>query len=159
MMVLVTIDRYIYVCKPLRARIIFNLRTRKWFAAGVFAAGLLYNAVLFVDNCVGHFHDPCTNVTFTRMVPRAVFHNTWYYDVYRHGCFLTLMYLVPVSILTVLNCLLIRAIKYSTRRHKAMTSSSTSSSPSSGASGGDNNNENNYYSVSLHLICGIKERV
>lgn len=118
MLLLVTMDRYIYVCKPLRAQLIFNSRTRRIMSVMVFVVGLLYNVPRFFDSCVWTFHDLCSGAQYSRMVYTQAFNNTYYFDIYNYASYLLLLYVGPLSILTVLNTKLILAIQRSKRRHR-----------------------------------------
>ena len=118
MLLLVTMDRFIYVCMPLRAQDIFNSRTRRVMSVLVFVIGLLYNIPRFFDSCVWTFHDLCSGIRYSRMVYTLPFNNTYYFDIYQYALYLLLLYVGPLSILVVLNTKLILAIQRSRRRHR-----------------------------------------
>lgn len=118
MMVLVTIDRFIYVCHPLRAPLIFNSRSRRIMAISVFVICFLYNLPRFFDSCIRSFFNPCTNTTVASMVYVPAFHNVLYFDIYMYGLYLVLLYVGPLSILTFMNFRLVKAIKHSIQRHR-----------------------------------------
>ncbi|ELT92664.1 hypothetical protein CAPTEDRAFT_209520 [Capitella teleta] len=116
-MVLVTIDRYVYVCHPLRAQRLFTRRSRRLWALGIFVAGVLYNLPRFFDSCISTFILPCGRKHIAAMVYRTAFANTVYYILYRHALYILLLYAVPLTILACLNCRLVRAIRRSRKQH------------------------------------------
>ena len=120
MLLLVTMDRFIYVCMPLRAQDIFNSRTRRVMSVLVFVIGLLYNIPRFFDSCVWTFHDLCSGARYSRMVYTPPFNNTYYFDIYKYASYLLLLYIGPLSILIILNTKLILAIKRSRRRNRQL---------------------------------------
>ena len=67
------------------------------------------------------FHDACTGRTIARMVYAPQFNKTLYFDIYQYALYIIFLYVAPLSILLALNCKLIGAIKYSTRRHREIT--------------------------------------
>lgn len=115
MMVLVTTDRYIYVCWPLHAQRLFNHTKRKCMAVVVFIVSLLYNAPRFLENCIWRSYDVCTKVTTSRMGYTHTFSSTLYYDIYKYGLYLILLYICPLVILCYMNFRLIQAIQHSRR--------------------------------------------
>ena len=121
LMVLVTVDRYIYVCVPLRAIRILTPRRRRILALVVLVCSVLYNIPLFFDSCLMIFKDVCTGtILITHKVYRPSFNNTIYFDLYRYGCYIVLLYVFPLTCLTVLNGLLVKAIRKSRKRHQEM---------------------------------------
>lgn len=116
-MVLVTIDRYIYVCHPLRAQMLFTSKSRRLWALGIFTAGILYNIPRFFDSCITTFVLPCGRKPIGGMVYRNSFANSVYFVVYRHALYILLLYIIPLTVLTFMNCRLVCAIKHSRKQH------------------------------------------
>ena len=110
-MVLVTIDRYVCVCRPLQAARAFNPATRRRYAIAVFVGGLLYNLPRYADSCVYTWYNTCTHESFSRMLYRESFSNPYYHNLYIDGLYITMLYLAPLSILISMNCCLVRAIR------------------------------------------------
>ena len=117
-MVLVTVDRYVYVCMPLRAIRILTPKRRRLLAVGVVVTAVLFNIPRFFDSCLMRFQDICTGTIFiTRKVYQPSFNNTLYFDIYEYGCYIVLLYVLPLLCLAVLNSKLIQEIKRSRKRH------------------------------------------
>ncbi len=122
MITLVTVDRYIYVCIPLRATQVFNSRNRRCFSCGIFVAGFIFSMPRFFDSCIMTFHDMCTGQRLSRFVYKPFFvNNAYYLDIYNYGLYILLLYLAPLVTLIMLNWRLISAIKRSKRRHREIT--------------------------------------
>ena len=117
-MVLVTVDRYVYVCLPLRAIRILTPRRRRLLALMVVVVAVIYNIPRFVDSCLMEFQDVCTgNIFLTRKVYLPRFNNTIYFDLYQYSCYIVLLYILPLACLGVLNAKLIKEIRRSRKRH------------------------------------------
>lgn len=142
MLVLVTVDRFTCVCRPLRSghRSLFTGHGRRALVVGTFIAGALYNVPRFLDSCVMKWVDVCTSTVSTRMVYRPTFHNTLYFDIYLYAMYIYLLYVGPLAILAFMNIRLVRAIKRSRRfsrnHHVTGTTAANKSTIGSGAAGG-----------------------
>ena len=121
MMLLVTTDRYVYVCRPLVADTLCNSRTRRVLSLLVFALAFVYNIPRFFDSCVWTFKDMCTGTSYSRMVFSLPFQNMYYFDIYQHAAYLLLLYVGPLSFLVVLNYKLLTAIRRLRRRQRQYT--------------------------------------
>ena len=118
-MLLVTVDRYIYICQPLKAHQMFNSRGRRIMAFLVFLFAFIYNLPRFFDSCLMAFVDPCTNRKILTMVYSPTFNRgSIYLNLYIYGLYIVFIYLGPLLTLVVLNAKLIGAIRRSRRRHK-----------------------------------------
>ena len=115
MMVLVTIDRYIFVCHPLRAGILTGYRCRRLTSAGIFLIAALYNLPHYFSQCVMIVHDPCSDRVFHKVLYQEKFNNIHYYYIYRYALCIALLYIGPLSLLVFLNYKMIQVIKKSTR--------------------------------------------
>ena len=111
MMVLVTVDRFSCVCRPLDAPRLFNSAARRRYAVAVFAVGFAYNAPRYADSCVYRWYDVCTRRVYTRMSYRESFTSPIYYDIYGDILYTLLLYIGPLTILIFMNCKLVQAIR------------------------------------------------
>ena len=118
MMVLVTIDRYIHVCHPLRATRI-HPRYRKVGLWLLCIAACLFNSPRFFDSCIMTFQDMCTlRIILQKKVYMPMFNSKLYFDLYNCVAYIVLLYVGPLLILSVLNCRLIKAIRHSMKRQR-----------------------------------------
>ncbi|ELT99149.1 hypothetical protein CAPTEDRAFT_215484 [Capitella teleta] len=126
-MVLVTIDRYIHVCFPLRAQILLTKRSKRLWVITILVASFIYNLPRFFDSCISHFVLPCTEIDIVGMVFRPQFKHKAYSFIYRQVLYILLLYVAPQAILIFMNCNLIRAIRRSRKRHASHQDSSNDS--------------------------------
>ena len=118
-MLLVTVDRYIYICEPLKAQQKFTTRGRRIMAFLVFLFAFIYNLPRFFDSCLMAFVDPCTNRKLLSMVYSPTFNKgNIYLNVYVYGLYIVFLYLGPLLTLVILNAKLIGAIRQSRKRHQ-----------------------------------------
>ena len=114
MIVLVTVDRYLCVCQPLRISFFCTHQSRIKWSVGVFVCGMLYNLPRFFAKCYYLFVYNCNGsngITEVRMWPKTYF-NKKYHDIYADGFFyILLMYAIPLSLLFVMTIQLVRAIQ------------------------------------------------
>ena len=118
MMVLVAVDRFIHVCKPLHVHML-RQRTRKILAALVFVFGTLYSMPRFFEKCLLTV-ELCDNKTRAVLMPNVMFHSVYYYTVYRYAMHLLFLYLGPLITLCVVNIKLIITIRKSRQLHQEM---------------------------------------
>ena len=120
-MLLVTVDRYIYICQPLKAQQTFSYRGRRIMAAVVFLSALIYNLPRFFDSCLMAFVDICTKRKIVTMVYSPTFNaGNIYLNVYVYGMYIVFLYLGPLLTLVILNAKLIGAIRRSRLRHQRL---------------------------------------
>lgn len=118
MMVFVTVDRYVYVCMPLRAHCILNRRKRCLIALCIILFGFFFNLPRFIDTCIIKYFDTCGNILMTAMVYTYPFNQPLYFDLYQCALYLIVLYVIPLVSLICINCKLIIAIRRSRRRHR-----------------------------------------
>ncbi len=123
MMVLVTTERYIYVCKPLQAPRLFHKKARRVLAVMVFVVGILYNIPRFLESCTFTFHNGCTNTLTVTMIYRPAFRGTLYFNIYKSAMYIICIYFLPLATPCAMNVQLIQAIHRSRKRHREITRS------------------------------------
>lgn len=116
MLVLVTVDRFLYVKVPMRAIDIINHNNRHFWAAGVCVLAILYNLPRFFDSCVMTFYDVCTDKYSYLKVSTGVFKNQLYFYSYEYSAYMIVLYVGPLLILSYMNTTLIRTIRRSLKR-------------------------------------------
>jgi len=117
--VLVTVDRYIAICMPLRSKIRTLPRARAAVAV-VITAAILYNiprffekTVLYEKTCGGQYK---IQLGYTELRRRDS-----YFVVYKTICYFVFRTIGPLLLLIVLNARLIRALRQMRRRHRYLT--------------------------------------
>lgn len=104
----ISIERFIAVCRPFRARWHSNRRSVCALLL-VIATSALYNFVRFFEFRLSHSEDPNAPID-TVPVLRDGEENLMYMAVYYTGLFFIVHFLIPFSVLTVTNSLMIGSI-------------------------------------------------
>ena len=117
MMVFVTVDRYVYVCIPLRAHQLLNRRKRWIFTVLIFLFGFIFNMPRFVDVCILRYMR-CGRLAMAAVVYAHHFNHSLYYDIYQCALYIIVLYAIPLAMLVILNTRLISAIRRSRRKHR-----------------------------------------
>ena len=124
--VLVTINRYIAVCKPYQApRLCTVLQARRQLAV-VLIFSALYTVPKFADSRVMYIEQNDTDSQVSMLVPRAtptaLGDNRWYHIIYSNICYTVFLMFLPLLILTILNIRLINALKALQQKRQEMQS-------------------------------------
>ncbi len=122
LVMLVTADRYIAICLPLKTNMRTLQRTKLAVAIVVIIA-IVYNVPRFLEREIATKTDPCTNKTIVISNRTAFRESPVYFLVYK-----TIMYFIfrtigPLLILIVLNLRLVRALQEVRKKHRDMTRS------------------------------------
>ncbi len=122
LVMLVTADRYIAICLPLKTNMRTLQRTKLAVAIVVIAA-ILYNVPRFMEREIAEKVDLCTNTTVVVTQKTVLRSSRVYFLVYK-----TIMYLIfrtigPLTILIFLNVRLVRALQQVRKKHRDMTRS------------------------------------
>lgn len=106
---LVTLDRYLAVCRPFSR----HLRTPKHVRSAVLIVVLLaavYNVPQLFERETVRDLDPCTGRSKVRSSATSLRYSESYYVVYKTWCYLALRAVGPLVLLVVLNVLLVRTL-------------------------------------------------
>ncbi|XP_074663049.1 FMRFamide receptor-like [Tubulanus polymorphus] len=123
LVILVTIERYIVVCKPLRALRWCTKQKAKRGVTLVTVLALIYNIPRFFEFEVVLYTDICTNVTHAICEPTALRVDLIFTISYRIISYFLLIAVGPVVILVILNFKLIRALHKAQRERILLTRS------------------------------------
>ena len=116
--VLVTVDRYIAICMPLRSKIRTLPRARAAVTVVVVAA-ILYNIPRFFERTVSSIL--CDGRYRIVLEATELRGSNLYFVVYKTICYFVFRTIGPLMLLIVLNARLIRALREMRRRHRYMT--------------------------------------
>jgi len=116
--VLVTVDRYIAICMPLRSKI-RTLRRVRVAVAVVVTSAILYNVPRFFERTVAYH--TCGGRYKIQLEETTLRLSTWYFVIYRTICYFVFRSIGPLMLLIVLNARLIRALRQMRRRHRYLT--------------------------------------
>ena len=121
--VLVTIERFVSVCIPTRAKLICALPRMKIALTCLICMSVLYNAPFFFEVYTITSYDPCRKVYLVNKHYTALYLNTNYHLYYRCILQILLRWIVPLFILLVLNTKLIFALREAWMRAAKMKGS------------------------------------
>lgn len=121
----VTVDRFVAVCKPLKAKQFCTISRARKTIATIFLVAVIFNIPRYFGATFIGFV-PCFNNPADYCFYNILVENDWYRIGYRVVLHLFLMYVGPVTILVYLNYNLIRAVKQARERRKKMAKISKS---------------------------------
>lgn len=107
----VTIERYVAVCHPLRARSLCTWRRARYAVGIVFTGAILYNITRWFEvcTCTKGFHLSLNSTVYENfMCPLR--EDTTYINIYVTWSYLFVMYLIPFTGLVVLNWAIYRQV-------------------------------------------------
>lgn len=124
---LVTVNRYVMVCKPYDASSLCSVPHARTHVLLVLAFSIVYNIPRFFEYSIEQvpFNDN-TNSTIWAAVPSSLSLNTLYQIIYLNTMYFIVMFFVPLILLIYLNSSLIIALRQARRRRAQLISNSDS---------------------------------
>lgn len=120
-----TVERYIAVCKPLHAANTCTMSRTKRVIMIIFVASVTYNIPRFLEYRTTENWSDYYNRTVPTIEMTEIGNNKLFKEVYFIYAYLCIMFLIPFSLLTVLNILLIRAVNKARATRNCISSSSS----------------------------------
>lgn len=120
-----TVERYIAVCKPLHAANTCTMSRTKRVIMIIFVASVTYNIPRFLEYRTTENWSDYYNRTVPMIEMTEIGSNKLFKEVYFIYAYLCIMFLIPFTLLTVLNILLIRAVNKARATRNCMSSSSS----------------------------------
>lgn len=117
----VTVERYVAVCHPLKARFLCTYRRARVFNLLICIFALCYNIPRFWEISIRQVIDPETNSS-VYIAHASVFRkNKLYYEVYYIWLYLFVMYFIPFLTLAVLNVFIWKAVQHANKDRQRLT--------------------------------------
>ncbi|CAH1791116.1 unnamed protein product [Owenia fusiformis] len=123
LVVMVTIDRYLAVCRPLDIGMQCTKGKARQVVIIVIVLDILFNLPRFFERVTYTITDPCTNVTIVTNKYSDFAQNPVYIKLYRIGAYFIVIYLIPLLVLSIMNTRLIQEIKRTSKVHKDLANS------------------------------------
>ena len=112
----VTIERYVAVCLPLKARILCTFGRARMYVATIGVFALLYNIPRFWEVTWQTRTYENLNATITNVEPTELRNDPTYINVYITWLYLVVMYIIPFTCLAIFNLLIYKEVSLSTLR-------------------------------------------
>ena len=122
LVILVTVDRYVAICKPLKTQL-RTIQRAKMAVAVVVILAIFYNIPRFLERKIVYNYDEATNTTIVKTVRTPLRNNRVYFLVYKTVMYFCFRSIGPLLLLIFLNFRLIRALQEVRRKHRDMTKS------------------------------------
>ncbi|KAL4705383.1 hypothetical protein ACJJTC_000155 [Scirpophaga incertulas] len=106
---IVTVERWVAVCHPFRAKALCTSSRARLYVFGAAAFAAIYNFPKFFEAETYESTDAGETVYCVR--PNAAFRTEAYVAVYIHWMYLIVMYIVPFTALAVLNACIVRQVR------------------------------------------------
>lgn len=119
LVILVTLDRYAAVCKPL-SRSARSLERHKKFVGIIVIVALVYNLPRFFERRIKVSEDDCGNRTVKLIYPLE--HNKAYYIIYKCIMYFLFRAVGPLILLVTLNTQLVNALRRVQKRRQDLSS-------------------------------------
>ncbi|CAB0004714.1 unnamed protein product [Nesidiocoris tenuis] len=120
----VTLERFVAVCHPLRARSLCTYGRARIYVVVIIAFSVVYNLSRFWEVSIEEEWHPALNMTIYTPVPSPLRNNHLYISIYIHWLYLFFIYFFPFTCLAILNTAIYRQI-YVTEAFDPVTNSST----------------------------------
>ncbi|KAL7733802.1 hypothetical protein ACLKA6_011525 [Drosophila palustris] len=119
----VTLERYVAVCHPLKARALCTYGRAKIYFIVCVCFSLAYNMprfweVLTVSSQLGN-----STIVLHCVRPSPMRIDPTYVNIYIHWCYLIVNYIIPFLTLAILNCLIYRQVKRANRERQRLSRS------------------------------------
>lgn len=119
----VTLERYVAVCHPLRARALCTYGRAKIYFIVCVCFSLAYNMPRFWEVLRLTYPLPNSNLVLHCVRPSPLRRNQTYINIYIHWCYLIVNYIIPFLTLAILNCLIYRQVKRANRERQRLSRS------------------------------------
>ncbi|KAL9902177.1 FMRFamide Receptor isoform 1-T7 [Glossina fuscipes fuscipes] len=119
----VTLERYVAVCHPLKARALCTYGRAKIYFVVCIIFALLYNLPRFWEVLTVTYQPPGSPVVLHCVRPSPLRRNLTYINIYIHWCYLIVNYIIPFLTLAILNCLIYRQVKRANRERQRLSRS------------------------------------
>lgn len=106
----VTLERWVAVCHPFRAKALCTSARARWYVLGTAAFALAYNAPKFFEAEVVAVGEPGGELVYCVRAD-VRFRTERYVAVYIHWMYLVVMYVVPFTALAALNACIVRQVR------------------------------------------------
>lgn len=113
LVVIVTADRYVAICKPLHAPQYSTTSRARKAVVLVWIVSVLYNLPRFFERTTRLHTDPDANCTYPKVEKTPLWKDAVYFLVYKTCLFFVVRFLIPLSALAFFNTRLIQAIRES----------------------------------------------
>lgn len=119
--VAVTVERYIAVCHPLKAKSMCTYRRARLFNAIIMTMSIIYNIPRFLEVEHAEIYSAELNRTIYKVVASQLRVNKLYYEVYHIWLYLLVMYFIPFLVLTILNIYIWRTVRRANRERQILS--------------------------------------
>lgn len=106
----VSLERFVAVCHPLRARSLCTCGRAKLYVVGIMIFSVVYNLPKFFEATIQSEWYPDENITVYCVKPTEFRQNDLYVRIYIHWCYLIFIYLLPFISLAILNGCIYRQV-------------------------------------------------
>ncbi|XP_063231841.1 FMRFamide receptor [Bacillus rossius redtenbacheri] len=118
----VTLERFVAVCHPLRARSLCTYGRARLYVLAVIAFSTLYNLPRFWDVRVSVLgFDERRNTTLYMVEPSGMRSNPYYVKIYVHWLYLVFMYFLPFSCLALFNAAIYRQVRRANKERQRLS--------------------------------------
>lgn len=119
----VTLERYVAVCHPLKARALCTYGRAKIYVIASILFALLYNLPRFWEVVPIETSIPNSTVVLHCVRPSPLRQNQTYITVYILWCYFIVNYVIPFLTLAILNCQIYRQVKRANRERQRLSRS------------------------------------
>ncbi|EDV50355.1 FMRFamide receptor [Drosophila erecta] len=119
----VTLERYVAVCHPLKARALCTYGRAKIYFIVCVCFSLAYNMPRFWEVLTVTYPEPGKDVILHCVRPSRLRRSEAYINIYIHWCYLIINYIIPFLTLAILNCLIYRQVKRANRERQRLSRS------------------------------------
>ncbi|KAL5240400.1 hypothetical protein ACI65C_007810 [Semiaphis heraclei] len=117
----VTLERFVAVCHPLRARSLCTYGRARAYVVATIAFAVLYNVTRFMEVRVQKCMHTGYNQFVYQVYPTDLRNNRDYISIYIHWMYLLIMYFIPFGSLAVLNAAIYRQVRRANRERQRLS--------------------------------------
>ncbi|XP_022178946.1 FMRFamide receptor [Myzus persicae] len=117
----VTLERFVAVCHPLRARSLCTYGRARAYVVATIAFAVLYNVTRFLEVRVQKCMHTGYNQYVYQVYPSDLRNDRDYISVYIHWMYLLIMYFIPFGSLAVLNAAIYRQVRRANRERQRLS--------------------------------------
>ncbi|KAL1131579.1 hypothetical protein AAG570_011193 [Ranatra chinensis] len=117
----VTLERFVAVCHPLRARSLCTYGRARLYVGLIIVFSTLYNLSRFWEVTLERRFDPEYNMTVYTPVASPLRNNQVYISLYIHWLYLLFIYFLPFSCLAILNSAIYRQVRRANKERQRLS--------------------------------------